>query len=222
MRPRHAAGMGASALIAPVLLAYGCGTDRTMHAFELTAPERPVTGATWLDRTRVIEEAPPVVIAPTSPSATPVVERQTQATATPVPSSTTTVASRPSTTTTLVPRQLATPSTKRPPGVVITLPVTLPPILTPVAPAAKPIGGAKQKEAGKASWFNWDDATCAHRTIPFGTIVKVTRVSTGAWTTCEVADWGPADTSRVIDLSMDTFEQLASADAGLIDVVIEW
>lgn len=220
MRPRYAAGVGASALIAPMLLAYGCGTDKTMHAFDLTAPERPsVTGATWLDRSRVIEEAPGVLAAPPGHAPAPTT---TVVSATTLPPPTTTVVSRPPTTTTVPPVALTTPTTTRPPGVVVTLPVTLPPILTPVAPAAKPIGGAKQSEAGKASWFNWDDATCAHRTIPFGTIIKVTRVSTGAWTTCEVADWGPADTTRVIDLSMDTFEQLASAEAGLIDVVIEW
>jgi rare lipoprotein A len=227
MRPRYAAGVGASALI-PVLFAYGCGTDSTTYAFDLTAGEKPVTGATWLDRSRVVEEAPGVLAAPAPalaaaavPPSTTVVAARGSTTTAPPPSTTTTMGSRASTTT-APPAPLVTPTTIRPPGVVVTLPVTLPPILTPVAPAAKPIGGAKQTEAGMASWFNWDDATCAHRTIPFGTIIKVTRVSTGVWTTCEVADWGPADTTRVIDLSMDTFEQLANPEAGLIDVVIEW
>ena len=91
------------------------------------------------------------------------------------------------------------------------------PALGPVTPAAK-----TQTERGVASWYNAPDRTCAHRTAPKGTIIKVTRPSTGETTTCEVADWGPADTSRVIDLSMDTFELLSHAGAGLIDVLIEW
>jgi rare lipoprotein A len=73
-----------------------------------------------------------------------------------------------------------------------------------------------------ASWFHAPDGTCAHTTIPVGTVVRVTRLSTGVATTCVIDDWGPADASRIIDLSMDTFEKLASADAGLIDVLIEW
>jgi rare lipoprotein A (peptidoglycan hydrolase) len=53
-------------------------------------------------------------------------------------------------------------------------------------------------------------------------VIKVTRPATGASTTCVVDDWGPGDTSRIIDLSLDTFEELASPDAGVIDVTIEW
>jgi rare lipoprotein A (peptidoglycan hydrolase) len=37
-----------------------------------------------------------------------------------------------------------------------------------------------------------------------------------------VDQWGPADTTRIIDLSMDTFEKLAPPSVGLIEVVIEW
>jgi rare lipoprotein A len=91
------------------------------------------------------------------------------------------------------------------------------PALGPVTPAAK-----TQSERGVASWYNAPDRTCAHRTAPKGTVIKVTRPSTGESTTCQVADWGPADTSRVIDLSMDTFELLSHTGAGLIDVLIEW
>jgi rare lipoprotein A len=78
-------------------------------------------------------------------------------------------------------------------------------------------------DAGVASWFNAPDDTCAHRTLPFGTMVKVTRPRNGAVAFCRVNDRGPTvATGRIIDLSMDTFAQLASTDAGLIDVTIEW
>lgn len=96
----------------------------------------------------------------------------------------------------------------------------LPVDLSPVLPALQ--SPPKQTERGQASWFNTADRTCAHRTAPVGTVVKITRPSTGESTTCEVSGWGPADTTRVIDLSMDTFELLAHAEAGLIEVVVEW
>ncbi len=42
-------------------------------------------------------------------------------------------------------------------------------------------------------------------------------------TTCTVDDRGPTlETGRLIDLSTGTFAELASTDAGLIDVLIEW
>jgi rare lipoprotein A len=98
--------------------------------------------------------------------------------------------------------------------------VKLPAVVSPLSPAQS--SGSSRAERGLASWFNTADETCAHRTAPFGTVIKVTRLSTGAVTHCTVNDWGPADTTRVIDLSMDSFEQLADAGAGLIDVAIEW
>jgi rare lipoprotein A (peptidoglycan hydrolase) len=54
-------------------------------------------------------------------------------------------------------------------------------------------------------------------------VVRIVRISTGASATCRVNDRGPTlATKRVIDLSPDTFEKLASKDAGVIDVRIEW
>ncbi|HEX7277962.1 MAG TPA: RlpA-like double-psi beta-barrel domain-containing protein [Acidimicrobiales bacterium] len=78
-------------------------------------------------------------------------------------------------------------------------------------------------DSGIASWFNAPDNTCAHRTLPFGTMVKVTRIRNGAVAFCKVNDRGPTiATGRLIDLSMDTFAKLAAPEAGLIDVTIEW
>lgn len=78
-----------------------------------------------------------------------------------------------------------------------------------------------REEAGQASWYHFSDTSCAHRTLPFGTIVTVTRM-TGAQTACRVADRGPADTTRVVHLSYDTFALLADPGTGLIDVRLQW
>lgn len=78
-----------------------------------------------------------------------------------------------------------------------------------------------RQETGLASWYHALDRSCAHRTLPFGTMVTVTRVDTDARVTCRVGDRGPADTSRVIDLSYDTFALLAEPGSGLIGVRLQ-
>jgi rare lipoprotein A len=88
---------------------------------------------------------------------------------------------------------------------------------------AAALGAPARSDGGQASWFHAPDGTCAHRDLPLGTLIRVTRPSTGASATCRVNDRGPsAETNRVIDLSLDTFEKLASSDAGVIAVRIEW
>jgi len=90
------------------------------------------------------------------------------------------------------------------------------------APAPTEQARPGHRQAGVASWYDYTKGTCAHRTIPKGTIVTVTRPATGASTTCRVADWGPGDTGRIIDLSGDVFAKLADKATGLIDVRISW
>lgn len=96
-------------------------------------------------------------------------------------------------------------------------------ILTQVAPAAAAVLSPMRSDTGQASWFNAPDGTCAHRDLPMGTIIKVTRTSNGSSTTCKVNDRGPTlATGRIIDLSLDTFEKLAAREAGVVSVRIEW
>lgn len=137
------------------------------------------------------------------------------------PASTTTTA-KPTTTTTS-PKPAPAPAIAPPPAT--TTPLT--PLTTIVAavvpPAAAVSGAVTRTDSGVASWFKAPAATCAHRTLPMGTMIKVTRIHNGATATCKVDDRGPTlETGRLIDLSLDTFEKLAAREAGLIDVRIEW
>jgi rare lipoprotein A len=92
-----------------------------------------------------------------------------------------------------------------------------------VPPAAAASSAVTKTDSGVASWFKAPSATCAHRTLPMGTLIKVTRLHNGATASCKVDDRGPTlETGRLIDLSLDTFEKLAAREAGLIDVRIEW
>ncbi|MDP8936886.1 MAG: hypothetical protein M3O23_04025 [Actinomycetota bacterium] len=113
----------------------------------------------------------------------------------------------------------ASPPTTR---ALLAVPPLDPATLVPGAGATTATSAPARTETGLASWFGAPAGTCAHRTAPFGAEIAVTRLQTGAVVTCTVDDRGPADTSRVIDLSTDTFEKLAPTGAGLIDVKIEW
>jgi len=91
---------------------------------------------------------------------------------------------------------------------------------TTAAPAPAPSGNTQE---GKASWYEEAPAgTCAHRTLPKGTIVTVTNVNNGNRVQCRVADRGPYVDGWIIDLSKDTFSQLAPLSAGVISVRIQW
>jgi rare lipoprotein A len=58
--------------------------------------------------------------------------------------------------------------------------------------------------------------------LALGTVVTVTDLATGRWTTCRVADRGPYAGGRIIDLSETTFALLATPSLGVIEVRITW
>ena len=214
------------------------GGEAAAAQFDLSSGPK----ATWLAPARIVEHAgpsaplPPVTAGGTTgttsiPSTTSVVRVSST-----LPISTTTtngkatagVALGAVTSSTVAPRAStsSTTSTTVRPTTTTTVPVpvtvSLPPLPVPVGPVTPAQKWGTHSARGVASWFHAPDRTCAHVSIPVGTIIRITRLSTGVVTTCLVDDWGPADTSRIIDLSLDTFERLAPADAGLIDVLIEW
>lgn len=78
------------------------------------------------------------------------------------------------------------------------------------------------QQTGQASWYDAPDGTCAHRTLPFGTILTVTNLDNGRQVQCRVADRGPYVQGRIVDLAKTAFDDLAPPSAGVIDVRIEW
>ena len=77
-------------------------------------------------------------------------------------------------------------------------------------------------QTGPASWYPAPPGTCAHQTLPMGTVVTVTDLGNGRQTTCKVEDRGPYQDGRIIDLSKATFAQLAPPSEGVIQVRITW
>lgn len=62
---------------------------------------------------------------------------------------------------------------------------------------------------------------CAHRTLPFGTVIKVTNINNGKTVKVTVTDRGPYVKGRIIDLSLAAANKLDFKESGVIDVYIE-
>jgi rare lipoprotein A len=64
--------------------------------------------------------------------------------------------------------------------------------------------------------------TAAHRKLPFGTVVRVKRLDTGAVVYVRITDRGPFGRSRrIIDLSRAAAEELDMMHAGVVGVVVQ-
>jgi resuscitation-promoting factor RpfB len=77
-------------------------------------------------------------------------------------------------------------------------------------------------QSGVASWYHRSGMVAAHKTLPFGTQVKVTNTANGRSVVVVINDRGPYVAGRIIDLSDDAFAQLAALGSGTINVRIAW
>ena len=93
-----------------------------------------------------------------------------------------------------------------------------------------------QTQRGKASFYSkhatgsrtssgerlhHDSLTCAHRTYPFGTRLKVTNERNGKWVVVRVTDRGPHSRGRIIDLSHAAANQIGIINQGVAMVKVE-
>lgn len=69
--------------------------------------------------------------------------------------------------------------------------------------------------------FDTGKLTAAHRTLPFGTMVKVTHQGNQCSVTVRINDRGPFVTGRVIDLSRAAARELRMEKDGLANVKVE-
>ena len=63
--------------------------------------------------------------------------------------------------------------------------------------------------------------TAAHKTLPFGTIVRVINTANNKTVDVKINDRGPFVKGRVIDLSQKAFEKIGSTNQGVVPVRIE-
>ena len=112
------------------------------------------------------------------------------------------------------------------------------PALPPSPVETKTDGSSKLIEVvqGAASWygpgfygrttangerFRKGTLTAAHRTLPFGTKVRVTNLSNGRSVVVRINDRGPFKYHRVIDLAHGAASQLQMMQAGEVPVKLE-
>jgi rare lipoprotein A len=69
--------------------------------------------------------------------------------------------------------------------------------------------------------YRHNKLTAAHKTLPFGTIVRVTNLANGNTVDVEINDRGPYIEGRVIDLSRSAAEKLGFVNLGVTDVKLE-
>lgn len=69
--------------------------------------------------------------------------------------------------------------------------------------------------------FDPHDLTAAHRTLPFGTRLRVTNVATGHSVTLRVNDRGPFIPGRVVDVSYSAAETLGIVGRGVAKVKLD-
>ena len=106
------------------------------------------------------------------------------------------------------------------------------PAAAPAKTAPKPGSGSSasaapapsgRSQSGGATWYDAaPPGTCAHRTLPMGTVVTIRSQSTGATATCRVSDRGPFADGMIIDLAKDVFSKLAPLSQGVVQVTISW
>jgi peptidoglycan lytic transglycosylase len=92
---------------------------------------------------------------------------------------------------------------------------------------------SKDSSYGLASFYSYDpktasgekfdknELTAAHRTLPFGTRVRVTNVATGQSVTVRVNDRGPFVNGRVVDVSHGAADKLGITGQGVAKVKLE-
>jgi rare lipoprotein A len=95
--------------------------------------------------------------------------------------------------------------------------------------------GERVWQRGKASWygafhhgrrtasgeiFNQNALTAAHRSLPFGTRLRVTNHQTGRSTVVRVNDRGPFKANRIIDLSRAAAQAIGLQGVGLVVIAL--
>ncbi|SFG71839.1 septal ring lytic transglycosylase RlpA family protein [Pontibacter chinhatensis] len=91
-------------------------------------------------------------------------------------------------------------------------------------------------QQGEASWYgsryhgrktssgeiyNKNKMTAAHKTLPFGTVVKVTNLDNNQWVIVRINDRGPFVGDRIIDVSEAAAQKLDFHSQGIGNVKVE-
>lgn len=179
-------------------------TDRATRPADGLSPaaEPAATDSAAADGSTPLTDAPQVTVLAASEAVA--------VSAVPGPSPRPTVAAASVVRTTAPPTTAARPAPTSPP-------TTRPAPTTTAAPAPQ------HSQSGPASYYDQaPSGTCAHPTLPFGTVVSIVDTDNGRTAKCTVEDRGPYAGGRIIDLAPDVFSQMAPTSQGVINVRISW
>ncbi len=76
------------------------------------------------------------------------------------------------------------------------------------------------RRTSSGSIYRADSLTCAHKTLPFGTRLKVENPNNNSFVIVEVTDRGPFIRGREIDLSYSAAEQIDMVHEGVAEVEV--
>jgi len=78
--------------------------------------------------------------------------------------------------------------------------------------------GFEGKRTASGATFHAEGMTCAHRTLPFGTVVEVERTDAPRRVRVTVTDRGPYVSRRIVDLSVRAARELGIMRMGVAPV----
>lgn len=81
--------------------------------------------------------------------------------------------------------------------------------------------GLEGRPTANGERFDPSALTAAHRTLPFGTILKVTNAATGKSVNVRINDRGPFHGNREIDLSTGAAKALGMLSSGTANVILD-
>ena len=81
--------------------------------------------------------------------------------------------------------------------------------------------GSEEVESASGERLNATDLTAAHRTLPFGTRVRVTNLNNGRSVVVRINDRGPFIGGRVIDLSVAAAQVIGMIQSGVAPVQVD-
>jgi rare lipoprotein A len=118
--------------------------------------------------------------------------------------------------------QVPPPSEAAPDPLIARLPLPAPPLVveTGVASWYGPRFHGKRTASGEI--FNQEKLTAAHRTLPWGSRVRITNLVNGRSVVVEINDRGPAVKGRIIDVSRAAARTLGMVESGTTTVRVEW
>lgn len=77
------------------------------------------------------------------------------------------------------------------------------------------------RRTATGKWFNPEAMTAAHKSLPFGSVVRVTRLDTGAEVEVTINDRGPYVEGRIIDVARRPAARLGLIKKGIAPCLVE-